>query len=383
MLKIERSGLNLRAFEQIDKLIFDTHDLEEQLVLLAKRCSTYARFSMVDRAAEEVRALREANPSYIPRVTAWIIFCEGLIQHFLRLNTKGTLERLSRSKAIAIAIGDVELMQACLAWIATSHFVDGRSDASIAALNELFDATAPIQNETLARALLVLADLLSWSGRQIDAKSWYRTARVNAVAYGDLSLQALVMLNSTAFEVGELTMQDCLGQNIDARQLRNASLSAASVANLDQGIGQPYMNFFCPMLLAEVSILERNWRKAIELIGQHLSESSASGLVRLTAKHLAQRGLANLRIGDCETALQDCLSAEAALKFCGDVDDLAVIYSRLALIYDEIGQTSKSFQCKAKFHFYIKQFDSMQSDLSLKLEPTIQAATRSNKKSPA
>ena len=70
MLKVERSGLNLRAFEQLDKLIFEADDLEEQLILVAKRCSTFARFSMIDRAAEEVRNLREANPTYIPRLTA-------------------------------------------------------------------------------------------------------------------------------------------------------------------------------------------------------------------------------------------------------------------------------------------------------------------------
>lgn len=383
MLKIERSGLNLRAFERLDKLIFEASDLEEQLVLVAKRCSTFARFSMIERAADEVRILREANPSYIPRVTAWIIFCEGLIQHFLRLNTRGTLERLSRARAIAKAIHDVELNHACIAWIATSHFVDGQSGASIAELNELFDSTTPIQSETLARAFLVLADLLSWSGLQVEAKSWYQAARANAVAYGDLSLQALIMLNSTAFEVGSLTMHDCLGHEIDHRRLRNASLSAASVSNLDQGIGQPYMDYFSPLLLAEVSVLEKNWAKAIELISRHLSESSANGLIRLSAKHLAQRALSNLRIGDHDAAAQDCLAAEDALKYCEDLDDLAIIYSRLGLVYGETGHISKSLQCEAKFREYIQSFSSMQSELSMKLVPIVQAATRSNKKSPA
>ena len=383
MLKVERSGLNLRAFEQLDKLIFEADDLEEQLILVAKRCSTFARFSMIDRAAEEVRNLREANPTYIPRLTAWIIFCEGLIQHFLRLNTKGTLERLNRSKAIAKAIHDVELNQACLAWIATSHFVDGRSGESMAALDELFGSATPIERETLARAFLVLADLLSWSGHQIEAKSWYQAARANAVAYGDLSLQALIMLNSTSFEVGSLTMRDCLGLDIDNRSLRNASLSAASVSNLDQGIGQPYLDYFSPLLLAEVSILERNWVNAIELISRYIAGSNANGLVRLSAKHLAQRALANLRIGDQNAAIQDCLSAEDALKFCEDTDDLAVIHARLSLVYGEIGHTSKSSQCKAKYRLYIQEFGSLQSDLSTKLMPIVQAAARSNKKSPA
>ena len=383
MLKIETSGLNLRAFEQIDKLIFESDDSEEQLILVAKRCSTFARFSMIERAADEVRILREANPSYIPRVTAWIIFCEGLIQHFLRLNTKGTLERLSRSNAIAKAIQDVELNQACLAWIATAHFVDGRSGESIRALDELFGSATPIERGTLARAFLVLADLLSWSGHQIEAKSWYQAARANAVAYGDLSLQALIMLNSTSFEVGSLTMRDCLGLEIDNRSLRNASLSAASVSNLDQGIGQPYLDYFSPMLLAEVSVLEKNWVKAIELINRHIAGSNANGLIRLSAKHLAQRALANLRVGDRNAAINDCLSAEDALKFCEDTDDLAVIHSRLGLVYEEVGHTSKSAQCKAKYHIYVQEFGSLQSDLSTKLKPIVQAATRSNKKSPA
>lgn len=373
----------MRAFEQLDRLIFETADLEEQLVLIAKRCSTFARFSMIERAVEEVQILRAANPTYIPRVTAWIIFCEGLIHHFSRLDTKGTLERLIRAKAIAEAIQEVELSHACLAWIATSHFVDARSDAVISTLNELFGSTVPIKSETASRAFLVLADLLSWAGRHNDAQSWYRVARINAVEYGDLSLQALIMFNSTAFEVAAVTLEVCLGNDVDSRRLRTASLLAGSVANLDAGIGQPHMEFFIPLLLAEVFILEMNWRKAIELIDRHLKELSQNGLSRLTAKHLAQRALANLRIGDIDAAIHDCSAAEDSLKSCDDVDDLVVIHSRLGSIYREIGKASNAVKCEAKLHLYVQKLGSMQSALSVKLEPTIQAAIRSNEKSPA
>ena len=375
--------LNALAFKQIERRILSASNPEQRNIFVAMRACAYARFSLVDLAKDEVTKLRAVNAQFSPQLTAWIIFCEGLIHHFEHLDTKKSLDRFKRAKAIASVIGDLNLSLSCTAWMANSEFINGDSVAAVKHLTELFSSNESIGPEALARAFLVLADLLSWAGHADDARSWYKEARHNAVLDGDLALQSLVMLNSALFRVSELTLLECSGAAVGDQEKNFVFMEVASIFNLDQGIGQPHLTFLIPMMKAEVFLMAHDWNSAISLISNNISAMESSSLARLSPRYIAQMAYAKAVIRDRQGAMTDCLRAEESQFMHADIDDRAVYHSRLAQAYNLIDKSTQAADHSLKFQNCMTEIRHVRVSLFSSMRDVIELGERHKRKSPA
>jgi len=347
---------------------------------LAKRARACGRFSFISHAKNEVAALRQSNKNFDPALAAWIIFCEGLIHHFEHLDVHAAMERFRRSYAIAVAIGHAELSAANRAWIANCQFMEGNASVALDQLEAVFGSERKLEPETLARAYLVLADLTSWSGQPEVAKEWYRQARLQAVEYGDLAFQALVMYNSASFHVADMTLQDCLQRALPESEIRRLSLEVASIVNLDKGIGQPHLSFMIPLLHADMLILERKFSDALILFDMVLENIDSLSPKRLIPKVIMQRAWARAKMNMLTEAANDCRFAEQRTEDCSDIDDLAIIHARLAMIYEICKDRPNSERSEHAFGRCLIALQSMQASLRASIGRTLAVAVRYKEK---
>ena len=110
-----------RAIEAIDKRLSEIISDDERKLLMIRKAGVLARLGRGLSATDLVMAVRQENKTYEPKLSAWIMYTEGLIAHFQSINTTKAMERFRPAFAIANAIGDIELRSICAAWMADSN----------------------------------------------------------------------------------------------------------------------------------------------------------------------------------------------------------------------------------------------------------------------
>lgn len=375
-MKLQEGGIQIRIIDELNEAIQREPRQTERTVLLAKRACAFARLSLIPEAKRQIIDLRLYNTKYDARLTAWIMFCEALIHHFEMLDEKATLGRLRRSLAIALAIGEEELISASRAWIANSHFLQGNAPGAVHELEQIFITSRVIEPGTLARASLVVADLFSWSGRPSAATQWYRLARRKAVEFGDIALQSLVMFNSASFHLADLTYRQCLGHQLSESEIRAVSLEVSSVINLDKGIGQPFLRSLVSVLEADRLLLEEEYAHALRVLDSIVANLGKMRPERLVPRILAQRAWANAKTCNLLKAFNDCRLAEENAHKCSDADDRAVMHARLANVYSMNDASSDAQRNEQARDQYIAEFHAVQNRLQLQTERLIDIAGR-------
>src|SRR5574337_1137150 len=369
-------GIQIRIIDGLNEAIQKEVRQAERAVLFAKRACAFARLSLIPEAKRQIADLRSYNITYDARLTAWIMHCEALIHHFELLDEKATLSRLRRSLAIAVAIGEDELISANRAWIANSYFLEGNAVEAVQELEQIFRTDRVIESGTLARAGLVLADLLSWSGRASTATQWYRLARRKAVEFGDIALQSLVMFNSASFHVADLTFRQCLRLQLSESEIRSASLEVNSVVNLDKGIGQPFLKLMISVLQADRLLLEESYTEALKVLDSIIRNIADLRPQRLAPKIIAQRAWANAQACNLSDALNDCRRAEESADKCSDPDDRAVMHARLADVYSMCEAWSDAQRNEQARDEYVTKFRAAQDCMQLQTQRLVDMATR-------
>jgi hypothetical protein len=370
MMSDSRPPLTLRSIDQWDRAIAAAGSAQERLVLTARKAGALARLSRFDESRELVTELRSQNLGFDPRLSAWIIFCEGLDSHFSSLATGSALDRFRRAYAIAVASGDRELSAISAAWAANEEFVAGRAASAIEQVRAAF-AWADVDNaEARARANLVVADLLSWAGQGERAKKWYTAARACAIEGGDLAMQSVVLFNSAAFHVANLVIADCMGTCAPSH-LREIELEVNSVANLDRGIGIDSLTTMVPLLLADIRACEGRWSDALRLFQIHIDHLAEQGQSRLVSRFLAQLAWCKLNSSDVQGAIDDMRSALAHAQDGCDLDDLFVLYERAARLQRALGDEKGAIDHHFAASRCIASFAAQQGVISEMLQPLL------------
>ncbi len=372
----QKDQVRIRIIDELNRIIESETQQSERAVLIAKRACAFARLSLIPEAKRQIDNLREYNTKYDARLTAWIMFCEALVHHFESLDTTAALNRLRRSLAIAAAIGEEELVSASRAWIANACFIQGDAAGAIEQLERLFATDRAIDSGTLARASLVVADLVSWSGRPSIAAQWYRLARRNAVEFGDISLQSLVMFNSASFHVADLTFRQCMEEEPSEGEIRVASLEVGSIVNLDRGIGQPFLRSMIPVLQADALLLEQKYSEALAIFNSILHNTADIRPQRLTPRILAQRAWVHARVSNLTKAADDCKLAEERAERCSDADDRAVMHARIAGAYSMCGALVNAQHNRQERNKYATEFRALQTQLQMQTQRLIEVGSR-------
>lgn len=359
MQKIPAFG---RAFDSLKQQLAQTHDIPLQRILRVQIAGLLTRQGRMDEARQMIAQLRAENVGYEPRLSAWIMFTEGLVKHFESLDVLGARDWFRRAYAVAVATGDGELRAISAAWMADSDFRLGNVESAAGHLEKAFGWSSEANHEALGRSCLVLADLLSWAGLHNDARNWYRSARGHAVALGDIGMQSVVLFNSVSFRVSALVLRGCQG-SIDKEAAVTLGREITSVSNLDMGLGITTLGSMIPALRAELDTLVGNWQSAIDGFDSFMDDVSRDGQDRLAAKFLAHRAMCLAKSSRRSEAELDIERTLVSIDQCPDLDDLAVVYSRLASTHATLGNVAESESFGVLAHRSFEAFAESQKSL--------------------
>jgi hypothetical protein len=356
-----------RTLQNLDSLILAARSEQEKRVLLIKKACALVRFSFIEEAAVILKDVRSRASAYDPRLSAWMMFCEGLMEHFGTLADKACRD-FKRAYAVSVAAGDMELAAIASAWVAHAEFCAGHLAGVPGPLVQAFTYANRSNGAARARACLVVADMYNCTGDQISARPWYKRAREAAVHDGDIAMQSVVMYNDTAFRVSNVVIDDCHGK-ADKHAVMLASTSVDSVGNLDLGLGRRHLTSMVPLLRAEVRSVQRRWDEAIGLFDAYLCDRSVEAQRRLMPKFEVQRAYCLAMTGDLAIAVQQAREAVKQAGVCTEFDDLFVLHSRAASVF-ECGSMPE--ECLMQKESAVRCLDALvtyQTELKAIIEP--------------
>lgn len=364
---------SLRSIQVIDDKIRNCSNPKERLVLFAKRSGGLAAHSYIAEAKTTVAELREANADFDPRLTGWIIYAEGLIEHFETLNNKKSKYKFSRGLLVGQMVADRELAGVCSAWVAHCEFVDGKISSAAGHIINAFEWSLPSEHETRGRASMVLADAFNAADQIDKSRHWFRSARNHASHAGDIAMQNVMLFNIAAYSVARLTLDDCT-HGFSSKDRQRTGMEASSAANLNSALGISELPTMIPTMQAELLIVDKKWYEAISILGNHPSDILRNSPSRLVPKLLAQRAWCHANIGDFLAADRDLQRSLEKLSACTDDDDAAVLQFRLSRTEEIMGRAdvaSSSLDVAkrhlALFRVHQKNIESMLDDVILNI----------------
>lgn len=358
-----------RGLERLEQSLHAASSTQERRLILVRKACLFARLCRVGESRSLLLSVAAQQQSFEPRMSAWVLFCEGLIEHFESLGSQA-IGKFRRAHAVSIATGDRELAALCSAWIANSELIAGNYAGVPGPLRQAFDFADVANSGALARACLVVADALSWSGAFEKAKVWYRRARGHAIDEGDISMQSVVFYNDVAFRIADLVLTDC-HSSVSERDIRMSSMALDSVGNLDSGLGMQRLTSMVPLLRAEVFSVEGRWEEAVGLFDVFLADSSVHAHARLIPKFLAQRAHCKAMLGDQAGALRDVERAIVSSVACTDMDDLCVLHSRVSQVLNRAGKLDLARAHAQSADRCIQAYRQLQAQVQDTLTPVI------------
>jgi hypothetical protein len=358
-----------KTLERLDAAIQSCRSEKEKRILLVKKACALTRFSFVEEAAVLLKHVKGDGSTYDPRLSAWITFCEGLMEHFRTLAERA-IRAFKRAYAVSISAGDIELAAIASAWVAHAELYAGNMAAVPGTLIQAFTHADRRNAAARARACLVVADMYNCAGDAIPARLWYKRSRDAAVDEGDIAMQSVAMHNDAAFRVLNVVLSDCRDVP-DEHAVMLASISVDSVSNLDLGLGLRHLTSMVPLLRAEVRTVQKKWDEAIGLFDAFLCDRSVEGNNRLMPKFRAQLAYCLAMSGDRDLALKEIQNAVNELAVCTDFDDLYIVHARAAAVFDLVGMPADSQTHHESAERCWNAFIAYQADLKASIEPMV------------
>lgn len=339
--------------------------------LRCERVAYLARHGDADEATRELDALRKSystRPS--PEISAWLHLADGLRCHYRDLSPNAH-DKLSRAHALSAGAGLKPLQALSAAWLA--HFEYLRADPApmVRRVAEALLLAPADHHAALARAKLVVAQAYHEGGRFDLARPWYERARYHATAEGDDSTLSAMMWNMASLRVAAWRQIEACepgAVGIDAQAL----LSAESTAHFDDMLGVKSLRALQPILRAQVCTLLGRTDEALTLYVKHLHDALDQGMRPVAGVLLADRAWCHFHGGGFGAARDDAVAAVAALALPGSCCDHAPGHSRLAQVFEAIGDTGAAraqrelaMAAWAGYRLYqAKLVDALQSTLS-------------------
>lgn len=328
-----------RIIDSLDSQIRSCQSDAERNVLLAKKAFALARHSLILESRQIIRDLRSVNQNYEARLSAWIMFAEGIIEHSETYDLQKSRDRIIRAHLVGQAANDPTLAGTAAAWLADLDFLYGRYRDSADYLEKAFAWSRAQDSEARARASMVLGAAFYFCGDIPKGKHWIQAARSHAVASGDIAMQNIILFNNSALDVSRLTLLDCIG-GVDESELRFALMSAQSVSNLNTALGIANQPSMIPVQRAELLTIQQEWSEAISIFNTHIESIRLQGQSKWISKYIAHRSWCKANIGDTLGARSDIAAAIDGAVIGTDPDDLYILHLRVANSADKIGDTT-------------------------------------------
>lgn len=363
-----------RALRRIDDQIQSCISATERNLLFAKKSIALAKHGYIEEAKAINLKLRDINDKYDPRLTAWIMFSEGIAEHSETLNNEKSKDKFIRSHLISQVAKDCELAGTSAAWVAHCAFVAGRTKEAASHLDKAFQLSDQDNNEARGRACMVLANGFNMAAESELSNHWYKLARTHAVNEGDIAMQNIMLYNATAFHVSQLTLTDCQSC-LEPALLRRVVLEVASAYNLNSALGIRNLPSTISGMQAEMLVMTGDWADAEEMLSQTLPKLEGEGQAHLLPKMFAQRAWCRAKMGHSVDAISDMNNSCTIAEKCVDYDDLAILHFRLSGVGRVLGDSEIEQHHHSIATSYLKKFEEQQEEI---LELFSPVANRAN-----
>ncbi|QPF72301.1 hypothetical protein G8A07_04710 [Roseateles sp. DAIF2] len=323
-----------RLHQRLDKAIAAAPDQLQSAGLRAQRAVLQARHGQLKAARHELTALHQlAFQHPHPHLGAWLHLAEGLMSYFTDFSG-GAYEKLMRARAIAQLAGLAEVEALATAWLAHLAYVRHDIDGLVAHAQACRALAGADQHAAQSRLAIALGLAHHFAGRVDLTQPWYAKARQHALAEGDDATQSALMYNMAEMRTAHVR-RDALSH--PTKPVPELLLSADSIERYDEAVGGSAMSELTPILRAQIQTVRGDYAAACELYERHLPQAISCGLARLGSSMLADLAWCRVQMGQRELALQQARESELELDPACDVDDRAATHSRLAQVYQELG----------------------------------------------
>jgi tetratricopeptide (TPR) repeat protein len=307
--------------------------------LRCERAAYLARLGDFDEALREIGALRQRygrQPS--TTISAWLHLAEALVGHYTDLGPAAR-DKLARAHALSAAAGLKPLQALSAAWLAHLDYLAMDAPAMVRRATEALSLAEADQHAALARAKLVIAQAYHEGGRYDRAQPWYQQARRHATADGDDATLSAMMWNMASLRVAAWRQRAARGTPTTDSEM-HLLLGTESTAHFDAMIGVRSLGALQPILRAQVCALLGRPEEALSLFEAHLDDALRQGMAPVAGLLLADRAWCRLQSRHEAAARADATAAAAALDSPGSACDRAPGHTRLAQVFDALGDAA-------------------------------------------
>lgn len=349
---------------------------------LCRLASHEARQGLEGESAAAIEHVRNSFGNGLePEVAAWLMLAEG-IAHFVRGDFDLARDRIRRAHGIAVAMKAPRAQPSCAAWLAHLEFNLSNFPAMAPLLQEALLLAEPDDHQALARASLVMADGLHFSGSFLNARPWYDEARLHALKEGDDATVSALLHNVAAFRAANVRLAHALGSESNDEAQR-ARLEATSALSYDAAVGTQSFKSLSALVRGQLLLVEEKFDEATQVLSGIPIRTLPKRLrcVLLTDIAWCARGHEQHGI-----ALENARSAMLEIDDEVDADDLAYMSARLSQLFRSFGDEALASrlagEAKAAIDRHRSTQESLQAEL-LDVARIVIADSQRKKNSPA
>ena len=346
------SGAASRLLSSLDaRIAADPHSFATDC-LRAERACYRARQGRLDDALKVAATLRERyNPRPSAVISAWVNLVEGLCRHFDDMGEPAR-DKLRRAYALSGFEPTSRLHLLCAAWLAHVDYAHHDVAGMAKHVRQALQQSAFDDHSVRSRACMVVAQALHLGGGLHLATPWYVASRRHASDEGDDLTVAALIHNRGRLQLTRLGEAALKGEQSDEVAL--AVQGITSSRSYDRMIGAASLPAITPLLHAQVLCVLGDAEGALALFQAHMTSADGQSTTRLAATMIADQAWCRMKLGQGEAARVDADAALASLVAGTQVDDRAATHTRLAEVYEHIGDVEAARQqaSLASQHWY-------------------------------
>lgn len=327
-----------RLTRDLQSSIRTSSDRIEWARSLCRLASHEARQGLEGESAAAVEHVRKSFGNNLePEVAAWLMLAEG-IAAFARGDHDHARDRIRRSYGISVAMNARRAQPTCVAWLANLEFNLSNFKAMRPLLQEALTSADPNDHQALARASLVVADAMHFSGSFGEARPWYDAARTHALKEGDDATVSAVLHNVAAFRAANVRLAHALGSELH-EEARRAHLEAMSALSYDAAIGTLPFKALSTLVRGQLLLVEEKHAEAAMALRNVDFETLPK---RLHCVLFTDMAWCAKRMGQQAVALTNATNAISAVSEDVDADDLAYVSARLSQLFRSFGDEARA-----------------------------------------
>lgn len=303
----------------------------DAVCLRAERAGLLARQGDLDEARAELAVLHALHArDRHPLVSAWLHLADGLVLHFTNHSTAAR-DRMLRSLALGTAIRSRPVQALSAAWLAHMDFARFSFDSMVKHASIALGEAPETPHQALSRVSMVVAQTFHWAERMDLALPWYAKVRLHATAERDEFMLSAHIHNMAWMRCAQANRLSIKGQDSSV-ELLHARGGAESTRRYDDLVGTVSLVRYVPILSAQVLMLQKRYKEALNIFLENERAATDEGLDRLECCLLADRAWCRVQTGDLEGALKDARAAIENIVESTQVDDRAMARARVGYV---------------------------------------------------